>query len=138
VVWSLGKGGDFTIQSSDPYPWFSKQHNANYVSPTVLTVFDDGNVRCNEGKVKGCQSRGQVYKLDEQHHTATLLLNVTLGQFWQALGSAQKLPNGNYSFTGGFSSPSRETEVTLKGTKVFELDTAIAEYRSYQHTGMSY
>jgi len=137
VVWNLGKGGDFTITSSDPYPWFSKQHNANLVSPTILTVFDDGNVRCNEGKVKGCQSRGQVYKLDQQHHTAALLLNVTLGQFWQALGSAELLPNGNYTFAGGFSPPSREAEFTLKGTKVFELDTPVSEYRAYRLKGMS-
>ena len=138
VVWDLGKGGDFTIQSSDPYPWFSKQHNANFISPTIMTIFDDGNVRCNEGKVKGCQSRGQVYKVDQQHHTASLLLNVNLGQFWQALGSAELLPNGDYTFTGGFSPPSRESEFTLKGTKVYELDTAISVYRAYRLTGMSW
>jgi hypothetical protein len=138
VVWQLGKGGDFTITSSDPYPWFSFQHNANYVSPTAITIFDDGNTRCQNGKVKGCESRGQVYKLDEQHHTATLLLNANLGAFWQALGSAQRLPNGNYTFTGGFSPPSKEVEVSPSGTKVFELDSPVAVYRSYQHTGMSY
>lgn len=138
VLWSLGKGGDFTIKSPDPYPWFSKQHNVHFVSPTTVVVFDDGNDRCNNGKVKGCESRGQVYKLDQQHHTATLLLNVNLGQFWQALGSAQLLPNGNYTFTGGFSAPSLEVEVSPKGTKVYQLKTSVAVYRSYQLTGMSY
>ncbi len=103
-----------------------------------MVVFDDGNVRCNEGKVKGCESRGQLYELDEQHHTATLLLNVNLGQFWQALGSAEVLPNGNFTFTGGFAAPSVETEVMPDGTKVYELETTAAEYRSYQLTGMSY
>jgi arylsulfate sulfotransferase len=28
VIWRLGLGGDFQIVSSDPYPWFSHQHDA--------------------------------------------------------------------------------------------------------------
>ncbi len=33
---------------------------------------------------------------------ATLKLNVDLGNFSGALGSAETLPNGNYVFTSGF------------------------------------
>ena len=29
VIWRLGKDDDFTITSSDPYPWFSHQHDAD-------------------------------------------------------------------------------------------------------------
>ena len=35
-IWTLGVGGDFTIvprNPSDPYPWFSHQHNVNYLDP---------------------------------------------------------------------------------------------------------
>jgi hypothetical protein len=70
------------------------------------------------------------------HHTAVLLLNVNLGRFWQALGSAQGLPNGDYTFTGGFFPPSKVSEFSPNGTKVYELDTGVAEYRSYRLTGM--
>src|SRR5262245_56219332 len=29
VVWRLGQAGDFTVNSTDPNPWFSHQHNAH-------------------------------------------------------------------------------------------------------------
>jgi arylsulfate sulfotransferase len=108
------------------------------VSPDTVAVFDNGNTRCDAGMVKGCESRGQVYKLDEQHHTATLLLSVNLGAFWQALGSAQELPNGDFSFAGGFAPPSKEDEFRPDGTEVYELDTAASEYRAYRISGMSF
>lgn len=138
VLWRLGKGGDFTAKSSDPYPWFSGQHNATLVAPATLVVYDDGNTRCQNGKVKGCQTRGQEWKLDEQNHTATLVLNAKLGAFWLALGSAQGLPNGNVTFTGGFPGPAAETEFRLDGTKVYELDTPLPEYRAYRIGAMSF
>src|SRR5262249_4039879 len=31
VVWRLGQGGDFAVNSADPNPWFSHQHNAHYI-----------------------------------------------------------------------------------------------------------
>ena len=137
VLWRLGKGGDFSIKSSDPYPWFSLQHNATFISPTTLLIFDDGNTRCQNGKVKGCQSRGQVYTLDEQHHVATLVVNANLGSFWQALGSAQGLPDGDSFYAGGFSPPSREVEVRPNSTIGYELDSPVAVYRAYWVAGLS-
>ncbi|HWE64013.1 MAG TPA: aryl-sulfate sulfotransferase, partial [Chloroflexota bacterium] len=142
VLWRLGKGGDFSINSSDPYPWFSQQHNANYVNATDMVIYDDGNTRCQNGKVKGCHSRGQEYRVDEQHHTATLLLNADLGAFWQALGSAQGLPNGDATFAGGFAGPgykgpSKEEEFSPHGTKVYEQDTPLPVYRAYRLTALS-
>ncbi len=31
VIWRLGQGGDFTLHSSAPSPWFSHQHDVRYV-----------------------------------------------------------------------------------------------------------
>ena len=47
VIWRLGKDGDFRFESSDPYPWFSHQHDAGFIggSSTLLAVFDNGNTR---------------------------------------------------------------------------------------------
>jgi arylsulfate sulfotransferase len=138
VIWHMGLGGDFKAISSDKFPWFTQQHNVNYSGANSIVVFDDGNMRCQFGKVKGCDSRGQVWKLDEKNHTATLTLNADLGAFWQALGSAQGLPNGNITFAGGYPGPSKtpvpssEIEFTPSGTKVFELNTKVAEYRAYR------
>jgi hypothetical protein len=138
VLWRLGQGGDFTLHSTDPYPWFSQQHNANYVDATTMAVFDDGNTRCQNGKVKGCQSRGQVYTLDEQHHIATLTVNANLGTFWLALGSAQGLSNGDFFFAGGIGPVSRETEISPDGTSVYELYSPVPVYRAYRIPGMSF
>jgi hypothetical protein len=133
VIWKLGQGEDFTLTSSDPYPWFDYQHDPHFISgsDTYLVVFDDGNLRCQSGTVTGCQSRGQEYRLDEQHHTATLVFSENLGAYYQALGSAQRLPNGNLAFAGGFSPPSKAVEFTPHGTKVYELDTPVSIYRDY-------
>ncbi|MGH2347038.1 MAG: hypothetical protein ACRDG4_17565, partial [Chloroflexota bacterium] len=79
-----------------------------------------------------------VYKLDEQHHTATLLLSVNLGAYWQALGSAAELRNCDFSFVGGFPRPSKEIEFRPDGTKVYELDTSTSEYRAYRISGLSF
>src|SRR5262249_20624030 len=45
VVWRLGQGGDFTVNSADPNPWFSHQHNAHYIDDHTLILFDNGNTR---------------------------------------------------------------------------------------------
>jgi hypothetical protein len=138
IVWRLGFNGDFSIKSSDPAPWFSHQHNAYLVDSTTMVLFDNGNGRClRSGAAKTCASRGQVLKLDEKNHTATTLLNVGLGTFRQALGSGQRLANGNYFFAGGFP-VSRESEFSPAGKLVYELDAAGAEYRDYRISGLSY
>ena len=47
VLWRMGKDGDFNIDSTDPYPWFSHQHDGNFetADPSRLMVFDNGNTR---------------------------------------------------------------------------------------------
>src|SRR5262249_296449 len=39
VVWRLGAGGDFTLDSADPTAWFSHQHNAHYIDDHTLILF---------------------------------------------------------------------------------------------------
>ncbi len=45
VIWRLGAGGNFTLNSPDPTAWFSGQHNVTYINNTTILVFDDGNTR---------------------------------------------------------------------------------------------
>jgi hypothetical protein len=101
VNWRLGKDGDFTYDSTDPYPWFSHQHDAGYEpgSLTTIALFDNGNTRF-AGDAVGT-SRGQVIQVDEAHRTAHLVLNAGLGVRSLALGSAQKLRDGDYHFNAG-------------------------------------
>src|SRR4029077_4900942 len=45
VVWRLGQGGDFAVNSADSNPWFSHQHNAHYLDDHTLILLDNGNTR---------------------------------------------------------------------------------------------
>jgi hypothetical protein len=87
VIWRLGKGGDFTVNSTDPNPWFSHQHDARYIDDSTIILFDNGNTRRAVDPNAHCC--GQVWKLDEQNMTATLVLNADLGNYSDALGAAQ-------------------------------------------------
>src|SRR5437667_7946707 len=79
VIWRLGQGGDFTVNSAEPNPWFSHQHNAHYVDDHTLILFDNGNTR--RASDPNAHNRGQVWTLDEVGMTATSVLNADLGDY---------------------------------------------------------
>jgi hypothetical protein len=133
ILWRLGKGGDFQINSTDPSPWFSHQHDPQFLTDnTTLTLFDNGNLRNFVDPT--ATSRGQVIQLDEQNRIANLIVNVDMGQFSFALGAAQKLPNGNYHFDVGFlaDGTSLSVEVDPSGNTVYALHAGAPEYRSFR------
>jgi arylsulfate sulfotransferase len=137
VLWRLGSEGDFKAISDDPYPWFSFQHDVGFDPPgsNRLIVFDDGDER--HKKSPRANNRGQVWELDEQAMTATLLMNADLGVFSPAVGSAQSLSSGGYSFESGMVDPpivySRATEVAADGRIVYAQQTdGAATYRSFR------
>ncbi len=99
IVWRLGVGGDFTIVSDDPLPWFSYQHDANLLPDGRLAVYDNGNARIEE--TGEGNSRGQVYILDEVSRIAVLDVNIDLGVYSFFLGSAALTPDGSYHFNSG-------------------------------------
>src|SRR5205823_5969500 len=121
ILWRLGKDGDFKFVSNDAYPWFSHQHDANISATGMLVLFDNGNVRFADDP--SAHSRGQVIQLDEENRTATLVLNADLGDFSVALGSAQRLSNGDYHFHLGYltkTNSARAVEVDPSGKIVYE------------------
>ncbi|HEY4363457.1 MAG TPA: aryl-sulfate sulfotransferase [Bryobacteraceae bacterium] len=139
VLWRMGKQGDFQITSSDPSPWFSHQHDPNFEpNGTVMTVFDDGNDRYAADP--RAHSRGQAIKIDEVNRTATLLLNADVGSYSQAVGSAQRLPNGDYHFDSGFiyvvdangnaNTLAQSVELDKAGALVYGIQFAAPEYRT--------
>jgi hypothetical protein len=134
IIWRLGKDGDFTVNSTDASPWFSHQHYAHYIDDHTLILFDNGNTR--RASDPNAHSRGQVWTLDEQTMTATLVVNADLGRYSAALGAAERLSNGNYSFTLGTDGPepvkppAHTVEVTPDGTKVYDLMVNRNQYRS--------
>jgi arylsulfate sulfotransferase len=133
ILWRLGKDGDFLFLSSDPYPWFSHQHDPNIDANGIVKVFDNGNVR--QALDPSANSRGQVIQLDETHSTATLLVNANLGDFSLALGSAQALPDGNYHFHLGFiprNNSTRIVEVDPSGNIEYDMQIGELQYRSFR------
>jgi hypothetical protein len=135
VVWRLGQGGDFTLDSTDPNPWFSHQHNAHYLDDSTLILFDNGDTR--RASDPNAHSRGQVWTLDEQTMTATQVVNADLGNYSDALGAAQRLSNGDYSFTSGRQGQApnqigQSIEVRQDGTQAYVLQVNRPLYRSYR------
>ena len=131
ILWRLGKDGDFQFLSNDPYPWFSHQHDANIDANGLVTVFDNGNVR--EATDPTAHSRGQAIQLDQTNFTATLVVNADLGAFSVALGSAQKLPDGNYHFHLGdivANGTARIVEVAPSGEFLYDMQIGEIMYRS--------
>src|SRR5262245_5170438 len=134
VVWRLGKGGDFTVNSTEASPWFSHQHDPQYADDGTLILFDNGNTR--RAADPTAHSRGQVWMLDETAMTATLVHNVDGGNYSDRVGSAQRLSNGNFSFTSGAQGAppffGQSIEVLPDGTKTYVLQVGRGLYRSYR------
>jgi arylsulfate sulfotransferase len=132
VLWRLGSGGDFQINSTDPSPWFSHQHDPQFLPDnSTLVLFDNGNLRNQADPTQN--SRGQVLIIDEQGRTANLVLNANMGSFSVALGAGQKLPNGDYHFDNGYlSNGAYANEFSPDGKLVYSLHAQAAEYRSFR------
>jgi hypothetical protein len=135
VIWKLGREGDFTLSSGDPFPWFSHQHDAEYElgATQILTIYDNGNTR--KETFANANSRAQQYRLNEANRTATLEVNADLGVYSPALGSIQRLSNGNvYAHSGTVDSKgiSRATEVMPNSAIVLNMETADGIYRSFR------
>jgi arylsulfate sulfotransferase len=137
LLWRLGKDGDFTAKSEDPNPWFSFQHDAGFdpVGSKLLSILDDGHQRF--AKNPNALTRGQVWKLDEETRTATLVHNADLGVYAIAVGSAQRLKNGGNTFEAGFINPSsvyaRAVETDAAGKIVYALQVnGVVVYRSFR------
>jgi hypothetical protein len=135
IIWRLGQDGDFAINATDPSPWFSHQHDAHYIDDSTLILFDNGDTR--RASDPHADSRGQVWTLDEQIMTATLVLNADVGNYSDALGAAQRLSKGSFVFTSGRQGdpPNRfgqSIEVRPDGTPayVFQVDRTL--YRSFR------
>ena len=132
ILWHLGNAGDFTIQSDDPNPWFSHQHDANFLADNVtLELFDNGNTR--KAADPNANSRGQVLVVDEENRTVRLLLNQNLAVYSAAVGSAQRLTNGDYHFDAGFIGRSAISfELTRTGSIKRAIQAGAPEYRTFR------
>ena len=143
VLWRLGKDGSFNFISTDPYPWPSHQHDVEYelYGSTIMSMFDNGNTREAANPNVAEDSRGMVLQVDEAALTVTPILLQDLGLISNALGSAQRLDNGDYHFDAGFvyqgsNQVSFHFEYSLNGAQNYLLETGDLAYRSYRMVSM--
>ncbi len=78
-----------------------------------------------------------MWELDEKAMTATLVVNADLGVYSFAIGSAQSLSGGGFSFESGFLNlpnvSSRATEVGPDGKIVYVQETdGAGTYRTFR------
>ena len=138
VLWRLGKDGDFTAKSDDSYPWFSYQHDVGFDPPgsNLITIFDNGHAR--HDKDANVHSRGEQWRLDEEHRTATLVYAAELQVYSPAVGAAQTLKNGDYRYHAGYIDNTnwphaQALETGKDGRVVFALEIAGSlVYRSFR------
>jgi hypothetical protein len=77
---------------------------------------------------------GQVLRLDEQHRIANFIFNADLGGYSFALGSAHKLPNGNYHFDLGYlpDTTSQSVEIDPSRKIFYAISIGSPDYRSFR------
>ena len=129
IIWRWGgKENQFSF-TNDPIG-FSYQHSIRRTPTGTLMLFDDGNFHTPPF------SRAVEYTVDEQSKTVT--------QVWQfrhspdafsiAMGSVQRLPNGNTLIGWGAALSPAVTEVRPDGSVAleFQLPDSVVSYRAFR------
>lgn len=129
ILWRWGgKNNQFTFINDTL--GFSHQHSINLIDNGDFTLFDNGNFHTPSF------SRALEYKLDEQAKTATLVWQYrhTPDVFTVAMGSVERLPNGN-TFIGWGAAGLAATEVRPDGSTAYEiqLPDSIFSYRALKY-----
>jgi hypothetical protein len=128
IIWRWG-GKNNQFRYTNDSIGFSHQHSIRRTPTGTLLLFDNGNYRTN------LASRVVEYSLDETSKTATLVWDFAHTPEIKsiAMGSAQRLPNGNTLIGWGTGSPA-VTEVRPDKSVAFELQfpDSIVSYRAFR------
>jgi arylsulfotransferase ASST len=125
VLWTLGgKAGSFDVA---PDAVFAYQHHAIHEGFDTIRLFDDGS----DGLDTWHPSRVVWLKLDTRRKTVSLADSMTIpGIQAVAMGSAQRLPNGNVFVSWG--SAARLSEFSASGEVLFDAKLTAPSYRGYK------
>jgi hypothetical protein len=134
VIWRLGTGGNFRVNSTIAAAWFSHQHDARYINGSTLVLFDNGNTRRRQ--LPNGNSRGQEWILNEQTLVATLVVNANLGNYASFTGSAQMLPSGNLDFDSPLAEQTIEVLPRGSETYVLKMNMPGVQYRTYIYSSL--
>ena len=126
INWQLG--GKHSSFAAGPGVQFSFQHDAEFLDPTTVRLFDNDS----NGTTTNGVTSVETIRLDIAKHTANLLGNqprpdkVTAA----AMGNAQSLPGGN-TFSG-WGQSGRIAEFSASGQLIYDAVTPQgASYRAY-------
>ncbi len=112
IIWRMGgKNNQFTFvgeNEANAPNYFSYQHDVRRLPNGNLTVFDNGNQH------KPAFSRGVEYALNEETKTATLVWECRHDSdiYASAMGSFQRLENGNTLIGWGSAGSSGKAQIT--------------------------
>tara|TARA_S200000501_G_scaffold258947_1_gene242829 strand:+ start:1253 stop:2524 length:1272 start_codon:yes stop_codon:yes gene_type:complete len=115
VIWIMGGPlNEFTIHN-DPLNGVSWQHDVSRLENGNILIFDNGNHHTPH------TSRAVEYSIDETNKTATLVWEYRnpYGYKSKAMGSAQRLPNGNTLINWG----TILVENIAMGASIIEVDS---------------
>ena len=127
LMWTLGRGGDFTANGFGDTDWFSFQHDVRRRSDGTLSVFDNGN-----GPVANRNySRGLVLSVDEVQHTVSIVRQLAYdGIDATSQGDFRELPLG-HDFIG-WGSIGQFTEFDAAGNAQLDMKfpAGVQSYRA--------
>jgi len=125
VIWTLGgKSSSFTVA---PDAVFGFQHHAVYEDADTIRLFDDGS----DGLTTWHESRVAWIRVDTGNNTAELANSMAIpGIRSTAMGSAQRLPNGNVFVSWGMVP--RLTEFSSSGEVLFDAELDYPSYRGFK------
>lgn len=129
IIWRWGgKNNQFTFINDTLQ--FSHQHSINRTPSGTFTLFDNGNFHTPEF------SRAVEYVLDQQEKTATLVWQYrhSPDTYTFAMGSVERLPNGNTFIGWGANNSISATEVRPDGSIAYEivLPDSLISYRAFR------
>jgi hypothetical protein len=132
IIWRLGgKNNQFTFLD-DTIP-LSHQHDIRRTAAGTYTMYDNGNFRSSPLSY----SRGVEYDLDQKNKTAHLVWQYRRipDGFGSAMGSVQRLPNGNTLIGWGSCPVASVSEVSPNNDLEFEMlmDSNNYSYRAYKY-----
>ena len=135
IIWKFGYGGSFTLAPGYPVDsWPSGQHDVEFQSNGLLTLFDNNNPS-TVTEQPGGDAHGQAWSLDTSSMVATPVININLGVVSSAVGSAVYLSNGNtYEWQAGFINldQAQTWEFSPSSTLLYHEVSDNLTYRSFR------
>lgn len=140
IIWQMGPDMgvgalDFEYVSAGPpaEDWFRMTHNAQYVGPNRILVFDNSVCRYQPNCLRGRWSRALEIEVDENARTVTPVWEHRV-EFAAAQGNVERHADGNTLICSG--SGRSVVEVAPDGDETFRVKFGAGTWRAVYHAPM--